>query len=101
MLAEPDLGWNNPFGPLPGEFEGYRVLVDESTTIGGRRAWVREYELTIALPGRHVGDLQLTYSVGLENDWFLSATSIAAPERYPDYRAELEAMLEDLRVPDQ
>jgi hypothetical protein len=99
LLAEPDLGWNNPLAPLTGEFEGYRILVDEATTIGGRSAWVREYELTLAEPGTSVGDLRISYSVLLENDWFLTSTATARPDGYDAARAILEEMLEGLEVP--
>ena len=92
-------GWNNPLTPLVGEFEGYRTLVDEATVIGDRPAWVRVYELTLAESGSSVGDLRVSYSVQLENDWFLTGTATARPDDFPEARALLETMLEGLDVP--
>ena len=41
LLAQPMVPWSDPFAPLTGESEGYTVLRDEATTVGGRDAWVR------------------------------------------------------------
>jgi hypothetical protein len=57
------------------------------------------YELTLAESGSSVGDLRVSYSVQLENDWFLTSTATARPDDLPEARALLETMLEGLDVP--
>jgi hypothetical protein len=100
--AEPDLGWNNPLGPLTAEFEGYTVIRDEETTIGGRRARVREFILTTDVPGSHsAGDMQLSYGVELAAEgWFINVQAVVGPEEFEETTAVVEAMLESLEVLD-
>jgi hypothetical protein len=96
LLAQPRQGFDNPFGPLTGTFADFTVLLDESTTIGGREAWLRELELTAPIGLYDVGDLQTVYAVELANAWWLNATAISSPEEHPDVRAVLEVMLQSL-----
>ena len=100
FLPEPLMSWNDPFGPLTNEFEGTLVRVDEPTTIGGRRAWKREFEFYQDLPGGNVlaGDRRLTYAVELPGGWFLSADLISRPATFDAERAVFEAMLESLEA---
>jgi hypothetical protein len=99
LLAQPIQPWNDPFAPLTGEFEGYTVLRDEATTIGGRDAWVREFELTTSVSGSHnAGDRQLTYAVDIGDGWFLDANAVMAPDDYEEVSAVLTSMLETLEV---
>lgn len=91
--------WSDPFAPLTGEFEGYAVLRDEATTIGGRNAWVREFELTTSVAGSHgAGDRQHTSAVVIGDGWFLDANAVAAPEEFGATCAVVEVMLESLEV---
>jgi hypothetical protein len=106
ILAEPNLGWNDPFAPLTQTLDYATLLVDEETSIGGRRAWTREFEFTQDLPGENVfaGDRQLTYAVELPDGWFLHADLISRPETFDAERAVFETMLESLEaleVPEQ
>jgi len=99
FLAQPIMGWNDPFAPLTNEFEGFTVLVDELTSIGGRRAWVREFDVTTTPLGSSwvtAGDRELTYAVELPDGWFVHAELITRPETYDVERAVFEAMLESL-----
>lgn len=99
LLAQPIQPWSDPFAPLTGEFEGYTVLRDEATTIGGRDAWVREFAMTTSVPGDHnAGDRQLTYDVHIGDGWFLHADAGMAPDDYEDVSAALTLMLDTLEV---
>jgi hypothetical protein len=99
LLAQPIVPWSDPFAPLTGEFEGYSVLRDEATTIGGRDAWVREFELTTTVSGNHnAGDQELTYAVDIGDGWFLSASAGAAPDDFEEASHVLTSMLDTLEV---
>ena len=98
LLAEPDLGWNDPFSPLTATLEGWSVLIEEESSIGGRRAWVQEMEATGDGAGAAIGSVDLRYSIELPEDWFLKASTRLPPGSI-EARETLVQILESVEPP--
>lgn len=97
LMAEPDMGWNNPFEGSFGEFQGYALLLDEETRLFGRRVRHVEWKITEDGGGARVGDLQTRYAMEYRSGWFMTAQAMSGPEVHTDITATLMAMLESLR----
>jgi hypothetical protein len=101
LIAQPDMGWNDPFQPMTGEAQGYRLLVDEETTLFGQRAWNREWVITEASAGLAKGDLLTRYELEYRKGWFVVAAAFSKAALHDETTAVLLRMLETLETPSE